>query len=345
MGGGRKGEDLQVSTVPAFSLFFRPLPKQAKRMENNRSHTRAFLMLGLVMLFWAGNSIVGRAVRADVPPFTLAFGRWMIAVLILLPFAARQLWKERAEALAAWRWVLALGFFGVVCFNGFIYKGLHFTTAANALLLQAAIPATVMLLDFAIFRGRPGRMHVLGVVVSTIGVAAIVFRGDPAALMQLRFGPGDGLIFCAVAAWSLYTVFLRKRPAISAPSFLLLTFTIGACAMAPLAAMETMQGQVVAWSPKVLAAYAYIGVFPSVIAYFIYNRATHELGAARAGQAITLMPLFGALLSALLLGEALHRYHVAGMALILGGIVLSAAAARNAAIKTDPARKRAMGTS
>nr|WP_086493901.1 DMT family transporter [Novosphingobium panipatense] len=295
-------------------------------METNRSHIRAFLMLGLVMLFWAGNSITGRAVREDIPPFTLALGRWLIAVLVLLPFAARQLWRERAEALAGWRWVLALGFLGIVCFNSFVYTGLHYTTAANALLLQAAIPAAVTALDFAIFGGRPGRMHVIGVLVSTLGVVAIVFRGDSGAMMQLQFGRGDGLVFCAVAAWSLYTVFLRKRPAISAASFLLLTFAIGALAMAPLAAMEAAQGQVVVWRPGVLAAFAYVGVFPSVIAYFIYNRATGELGAARAGQAITLMPLFGALLSALLLGERLHGYHFAGMALILGGIVLSALA-------------------
>lgn len=213
-----------------------------------------------------------------------------------------------------------------MCFNSFVYTGLHYTTAANALLLQAAIPAAVTALDFAIFGGRPGRMHVIGVLVSTLGVVAIVFRGDPGAMMQLQFGRGDGLVFCAVAAWSLYTVFLRKRPAISAASFLLLTFAIGALAMAPLAAMEAAQGQVVVWRPGVLAAFAYVGVFPSVIAYFIYNRATGELGAARAGQAITLMPLFGALLSALLLGERLHGYHFAGMALILGGIVLSALA-------------------
>jgi drug/metabolite transporter (DMT)-like permease len=260
-------------------------------------------------------------VRDDIPPFTLALGRWVIA---LLPFAARQLWRERAEAKAGWRWVLALGFLGIVCFNGFLYKGLHYTTAANALLLQAAIPAAVMTLDFAVFGGRLGRMHVFGVLVSTLGVVAIVFRGDPAALMELQFGPGDGLVFCAVAAWSLYTVFLRKRPPISATSLLLLTFTIGALAMAPLAAMEAAQGQVVVWSPQVLGAFAYVGVLPSVVAYFIYNRATGELGAARAGQAITLMPLFGALLSALLLGERLQGYHLVGMALILGGIVLSA---------------------
>lgn len=289
-----------------------------------RSNTRAFLLLGLVMLFWAGNSITGRAVRDDVGPFTLAFARWLIATLVLAPFAARQVWAERAAVRAGWRWIAALGFLGIVCFNAFIYSGLHYTSAANALLLQAGIPALVLLLDRVIFGGRAGPLHTLGVAASTIGVVAIVFRGELSALATLRLGMGDALVLCGVVVWALYTVLLRKKPAIGGGSFLLLVFILGAAAMAPLAAWEWAHGQPVVWGPGVLAAFAYVGVFPSVLAYFIYNGATAQLGPARAGQAITLMPLFGALLSALLLGERLEGYHFAGMALILAGIVLSA---------------------
>lgn len=295
-------------------------------MPETRSTTRAFLLLGLVMLFWAGNSITGRAVRDDIPPFTLALGRWLIAVAVLLPFAGRRLWAERAAALAGWRWITALGFLGIVCFNAFIYSGLHFTSAANALLLQASIPALVLVLDRALFGARAGGLHIAGVVASTVGVVGIVFKGDLSALTTLRLGMGDVLVLCGVVVWALYTVLLRKKPPIASSSFLLLVFAIGALAMAPLAAWEWEQGLTVAWSPKVLAAFAYVGVFPSVLAYFIYNAATAQLGAARSGQAITLMPLFGALLSALLLGETLEGYHLVGMALILAGIVLSALA-------------------
>lgn len=293
-------------------------------MSRPPSTTRAFLLLGLVMLFWAGNSITGRAVRDDVAPFTLAFGRWLIASLVLLPIAARQVWTERAEIRAGWRWIVALGFLGIVCFNSFIYSGLHYTSAANALLLQASIPALVLVLDRVIFGGRAGTLHTLGVIASTIGVVAIVFRGDVSALTTLRLGAGDALVLCGVVVWALYTVLLRKRPPISPATFLLLVFVIGALAMAPLAAWEASRGPGITWTPAVFAAFAYVGIFPSVLAYFIYNAATVQLGPARSGQAITLMPLFGALLSALLLGEKLEGYHTSGMALILAGIVLSA---------------------
>jgi drug/metabolite transporter (DMT)-like permease len=313
-------------------------------MPESRSNTRAFLLLGLVMLFWAGNSITGRAVRGDIPPFTLAFGRWLVAVLVLAPFAVRRLVAEREAALAGWRWILALGVLGIVCFNAFIYSGLHYTTAANALLLQASIPALVLVLDRMIFGTRAGRLQIAGVVASTLGVVWIVFRGDASALSSLRLGLGDALVLCGVVVWALYTVLLRRKPAISASSFLLLVFLIGALAMAPLAVWEWRQGLAVDWSPRVLAAFAYVGVFPSVLAYFIYNTATARLGAGRAGQAITLMPLFGALLSALLLGERLESYHLAGMTLILAGIAIAALASRpGAQDKTKVARPGADG--
>jgi drug/metabolite transporter (DMT)-like permease len=293
---------------------------KAGAMTPQRSDLRAFAMIGLVMLLWAGNSIVGRAVRFDIPPFTLAFVRWTGALSILLPFALGTVVRERAAIARAWKPILLLGISGVACFNGFLYLGLRYTTATNALLLQAAIPALVLILDFLIFRVRSTIGQALGVTLSTIGVVVIVFHGDPHAILDLRFGTGDALILCAVVGWAIYTVCLRLRPAIAPSSFIAVTFLIAAVAMAPLAASEWRAVAAMAWTPRVFGAFAYVAVLPSLVAYFIFNAAVAQIGPARAGQAITLMPLFGALLSALLLGERLHGYHIAGMALILAGI-------------------------
>ena len=150
-------------------------------------HWRAFAMLGVVMLFWAGNSIVGRAVRDEIPPFTLAFVRWTCASLVLLPFAARSVWRDRAAILASWKMVVVLGVLGVGTFNTLVYAGLRFTTATNALLVQASIPPMVIALDFLIFRVRAKGLQALGVALSIVGIAAVVFKGDPSA--ALRRGP------------------------------------------------------------------------------------------------------------------------------------------------------------
>jgi len=292
-------------------------------MPDRKAQTRALLMLGLVMVFWAGNSIVGRAVRFDVPPFTLAFLRWSGALLVVLPFALPSLRQDWPAIRKGWPWLLVLGLLGVGAFNALLYTGLRYTTATNALLLQAGIPALVVLLDRLFFGVRAGRWQLLGVLLSTLGVVAIVFEGDAMAALRLHFGQGDLLVLASVGVWSFYTVFLRKRPAIAPVSFIAATFAIGVCAMAPLAVLEWQGGEVVRWTPLALGSILYVALLPSLAAYIMFNSATATLGPARAGQAITLMPLFGALLSALLLGERLHGYHFAGMAMILAGIAAS----------------------
>lgn len=305
-------------------------------MTEKRGDLRAYAMLTIVMLLWAGNSIVGRAVREDVLPFTLAFVRWTGAFLILLPFAAATLRRERAAIARGWAPILLLGLLGVGAFNALLYSGLRETAASNALLLQASIPTLVMLFDRLFFGVRARLWQLIGVLLSTIGVMVIVFQGDIARAAQLHLGHGDVLVLCSVLAWSLYTVFLRLRPPISAIAFITVTFAVGVVTMAPLAFMEWHGGAKVVLTPGVLGAFAYVAVLPSIVAYFIFNAAVVRIGPASAGQAITLMPLFGALLSALLLGETLHGYHAAGMMLILAGIVIS--------LRGRPVRKAQVST-
>ncbi|CUS46438.1 MAG: DMT family transporter [Pseudomonadota bacterium] len=288
----------------------------------------AYIFLAIVMLFWAGNAIVGRAVRDDIPPFTLALVRWAGATAILMPFAWRRLRADAPVLRANWRIVLVLGLLGVAAFNAFLYSGLRHTTATNSMLIQAAIPAMVVLFARLIFSERAALLQVLGVIVSTVGVGWVVSRGDLATLLHLQLGTGDLLILCAVLAWSLYTVLLRLRPDVDPLSFLAATFVIATLTMLPLAAQEWLNGASVTWRPSTIGAFAYVAVLPSLIAYSLYNRAVGTLGAGRAGQMIALMPLFGALLAALLLGEALHAFHFWGMAFIVTGILLSAIAGR-----------------
>jgi drug/metabolite transporter (DMT)-like permease len=300
-------------------------------MPADRQQARAFALLGLVMLLWAGNSIVGRAVRDDVGPFTLAFVRWAGASLVVLPFAIRPVLRDWPVIRRGWKAILLLGLLGVAAFNALLYSGLKYTTATNALLLNAAVPPAVMLFDRLFFGVRSNLGQALGVVASVFGVVVIVFEGDPGAALRLHFGAGDALVLVSVAVWALYTVFLRLRPEISPTSFIATTFLIGVAAMAPLAAWEWQSGLRIVWSPQLGGAFLYVALLPSLLSYFIYNRATGIVGPARAGQTITLMPLFGAFLAAGLLGERLHPYHFAGMALILAGIVVAALAPRPAA--------------
>ena len=283
--------------------------------------SRVYAMLLVVLVLWAGNSIMGRAVRDDIPPLTLALCRWTTALAVLLPFTWRQIRAEWPVIVAHWPMIALLGIIGIGGFNGLLYSGLRETTATNALLIQAAIPALVLLFDFALFRSRPRFAQVAGVAVAAIGVAIIIFKADAAAMLALRFGRGDLLVLGAVVAWGLYTSLLRRRPPIHPLGLLTLLFAVGAATMLPGAATEWGHYPINP-TPAVIAGILYVAVFTSVIAYQMFNRAVAEIGAADAGLVLSLQPLIGAALAALLLGEALHAYHFGGMVLILLGIAI-----------------------
>jgi drug/metabolite transporter (DMT)-like permease len=237
---------------------------------------------------------------------------------------------EGATLRRHWRVVLLLGLVGVAAFNGFLYSGLRSTTATNGLLLQATVPALVLLFGALLGQATPPPAQVAGVALSTFGVAVIVFRADPSAVATLRLNAGDALVLCGCVAWALYTALLPRRPAVHPLAFLAVTFAIGALAMLPFAAAECRRVHV-AWTPTVVGAFAYVAVFPSCVAYFLYNEAVSTIGAGPAGQAMSLMPLFGAALASLVLGEPLHAYHLAGMACICAGIGMTVLGLRRAA--------------
>ncbi|RIV92825.1 DMT family transporter [Aurantiacibacter xanthus] len=294
----------------------------------SNSNYRAMALLALVMVFWAGNSIVGRAVAGQIPPLTLAFIRWTGALLLLAPFAVKPLRRDWPELKRAWKPVLLLGLLGIGVFNSLLYSGLQFTTATNALLLQAAVPGVVLVLDRLLFGLRSGAVQIVGTLATMVGVVFIVFEGDPVRALALHLGRGDTLVLVSVLVWSLYTVFLKLRPQVAPVSFVAVTFAIGALANAPMALWEWHEGLRIVWNTGTVLALVYVALFPSLVSYFIYNYAAAHLGAARAGQSITMLPVFGAFLSALLLGEVLHWYHAVGIALIGLGIALGLAALR-----------------
>lgn len=280
-------------------------------------------LLLLPPLFWAGNFVIGRVVRADVPPFMLSFGRWLIAFVVLLPFAWRQLWRDRAVYWQhRWR-VLGLSLTGVFAFNTLIYKGLHDTVTTNALLLNSCIPVLIMLFGTLFYGQRLRALQLLGVAVSLAGVLEIVLGGDWARLRQLAFNPGDVLVFGAMVCWAVYTLWTRMLPACGRQGLLAVQIALALPVLLLLCGWEWAQGARAVWSWQAFGAFAYIGVLPSVAAYWLYNTAVQRVGAVRAGLSIHLIPLFGVLLSLGWLGETLHAFHVLGIAAIALGLWLS----------------------
>jgi drug/metabolite transporter (DMT)-like permease len=302
---------------------------------------RPYLLLSLTILFWAGNSIIGRAVRDSVPPMTLTAFRWVGASLLVMPFAWRPMMRDMPLLRAQWRIVLVLGLIGIATFNTLLYLGVHYTTASNALLIQASTPPMILLMGWLLLGERTTLSRLLATGLSMAGVLVVVAQGSVHMLLHLTLNVGDILVLIASIAWAAYTVLLPRRPDVHPLTFLAVTFLIGVVCTLPLAVWEVAHGARVVWSPGIAGALVYVAVFPSLIAYVFYVRGVSLAGAAAAGQFINAMPLVGALLAVLLLGERLAAYHFAGMAMILGGIIWFAREAnRQPAAGGEPAPRR-----
>lgn len=286
-----------------------------------------YLLLVLAMLFWSGNMVLGRAIRDDVPPLTLAFWRWAIALALTLPFALPHLRTQWPLLKSGWKPIVVLGLLGVGGYNTFAYIALQYTAATNAVLLNSFVPVATIALSWAFLNKHLRGIEWIGVLLSFVGVATIVGRGELATLAGLTLNIGDLWMLCAVLTWAVYTIGLQWRPGGVHPMLMLAAFTtVGLVALIPAYAWELAQGKTINVTPGSLAGIAYTGLFPGFLGYVFYNRAVGEVGANKASLFIHLMPVFGTVLSAIFLGEIPHSYHYAGIVLIFSGIYLTTAA-------------------
>jgi drug/metabolite transporter (DMT)-like permease len=299
----------------------RPLPPMFARLQN------PYLLLTLTVLFWSGNMVLGRAIRDQVPPLSLAFWRWAIALALVLPLALPQLRAQWPLLRRGWKPVVVLGLIGVATYNTLAYVALNYTAATNAVLLNSFIPIATIALSWAFLKKHLHGIEWLGVLLSFVGVTIIVCRGEVQTLANLSLNIGDLWMLVAVFTWALYTIGLQWRPVGVDPMLLLAAFiAVGLIALAPAYAWEISQGKTIHISTSSLAGIAYTGVFPGFLGYVFYNRAVGEVGASKASLFIHLMPVFGTLLAAIFLAEIPRSYHYLGIALIFTGIYLTTAA-------------------
>ena len=285
-----------------------------------------YLIIILPPLFWAGNFVVGRAVvSVQVSPITLSFWRWLLAFLILLPFIVKPLWQQR-KIIQAHLWkIFILAVLSITAFNSLAYIALQYTTATNATLLNSFIPIFILVITGVFFKEKISNKQILGVFVSLAGVLVILTRLDLDVIKSLTINKGDLWMLLAALDWALYSIFLKYlRPKeISPLPFLGVMLIIGIIVLFPILLINPFNETPIEWNNGMIKAMVYIAIFPSIIAYLSWNYGMQKLGAATGGQFIHLMPLFGALMAVIFLGESIQLYHLLGGACIAMGLWLS----------------------
>jgi drug/metabolite transporter (DMT)-like permease len=292
----------------------------------------AYFAVVSALALWAGNWIVARAVREDISPGLITSARVVLVMLMLAPLALPGLVaKLRSFAARDWAVLALLGLFGGGLHNAMQYLGLQSTTATNGTLFFSLSPVTIMMLAGVLLGERIRAMQWIGVAVSFAGVLTIAVRGDAEALRTLSFIPGDVLCFVSMIFWSGYTVCLRLQRAQLEPiQLLFMVCAVGLLTLLPWLAWDLANDPRARFNLNGTLALLYSAFASVILAYAGWNYAVSRLGAARTGGFSHLLPAFGVIFSAIFLHEYPLWYHFVGMALIFGGITLSALKASSA---------------
>lgn len=282
-----------------------------------------YLLLSITSLCWAGNAIVGRLAAGHIPPVTLSFLRWSLAFLIILPFAWSHLVHDWAAIRRHLGTMVILSITGIGAFNTMQYWALEHTQALNTLLLQSAGPLFVAAWSLVLLGIRLTLAQAGGLALSLVGVLVILLHGDLTTLKNIEFNAGDIIFVAALAIFGLYSALSFKRPRIHGLSFVGFTFGCGAAVLIPLLIWELLARPVMRIDTANLLSLFYVAVFPSTLAYLCFNRGVQLIGANRAAPFFHVIPVFGAAMAIVFLGEQPQPFHVIGFALVLTGVFVA----------------------
>ncbi len=290
---------------------------------HSRIWANPYLLLALTTLLWGGNAIASRLAVGNVSPMALTSLRW-IGVALIFPVVFRKELVAFWPVIREYRLRIAImGGLGFTAFNALMYLAGHYTTAINIGIMQGAIPAMVMIGAWIAFRVSLRPVQIAGLLLTMSGVALVALRGDLAVLSELAFNHGDILMVIAGCFYAGYTLALRKRPPL--PGLVFFTcMALVACALSlVLFGVEIALGQQQwpNWMGWLIVLYVTLG--PSIAAQLMFMRGVELIGPSRAGLFVNLVPIWGAVLGIVLLGEPFAAYHGAALALVLGGIWLA----------------------
>jgi drug/metabolite transporter (DMT)-like permease len=290
---------------------------------------RSAVLLMIPPLLWAGNAIVGRMVHDIVPPMTLNFLRWLLAFLLLLPFAYNVL-RRSSPLWTHWKQYAWVSLLGLGCYNSFQYLALQTSTPINVTLVASSTPVFMLAIGALFFKQSVRKAQILGALMSIIGVMLVLCRGDWQALLQVRLVLGDVFVLLATACWAGYSWLLAQ---ITEPAevrnnwayLLMAQITLGLGWSSLFTAGEwALTDAHIDLGWPLATALLFVALGPALLAYRCWTLGVQQVGPSIAGFFSNLTPLFAALLSTLILGEWPAWYHMVAFALIVGGIMVSA---------------------
>lgn len=295
-----------------------------KRHYNKQVQIGTILAI-IACVIWSGNFIASRYSIQIAGPISLAFFRWTVATLTMLPFAFKNFKKEKEIFKNNLSYFFWMALVGVAVYNTMIYQAGHSTTAINMALYGSIIhPIVATLLAAWLVQEKLHWKSIAGIALGVIGIIVLLSKGDINTLLHFKFATGDLWMIGAGFCFGSYNVFVRKKPiGISNNSFLLVIFAIGTVLLLPFALYEMNFVQPIIFNKEFLLIVLYLGIGNSTIAYLLWNMAIHRLGSAKTALFGTLIPFLSSIEALFILNEQFTVFQIISGVIIVSGIVIN----------------------
>ncbi len=284
--------------------------------------TNPHFLLTLTSIFWAFNTVAGRAAVGEVSPLLIVSVRWFFVSIILSILCRNQLIETWSILNKKIKWLIFMGLFGFTGFNSAYYVAAHDTIAINLGLVQGTMPAFIIITAWIWLKDKINFTQFLGVLITFIAVLIVVCSGNFNALIELELNSGDIVMIFACTLYAIYAVGLRKKPKISALPLLTFFAYIAFLGSLPGFIYETYSNQLILPGQKGFIILGVIIIFPSLLAQIFFIKGVEKIGPSRSGLYTNLVPVFSSLLAVFFLGEKFQFFHLLSLIMIFTGIYL-----------------------
>ena len=284
--------------------------------------TNPHFLLTLTSIFWAFNTVAGRAAVGEVSPLLIVSVRWFFVSIILSILCRKQLIETWSILNKKIKWLIFMGLFGFTGFNSAYYVAAHDTIAINLGLVQGTMPAFIIIIAWIWLKDKINFTQFLGVLITFIAVLIVVCSGNFNALIELELNSGDIVMIFACTLYAIYAVGLRKKPKISALPLLTFFAYIAFLGSLPGLIYEIYSNQLILPGQKGFIILGVIIIFPSFLAQIFFMKGVEKIGPSRSGLYTNLVPVFSSLLAVFFLGEEFQFFHLLSLIMIFTGIYL-----------------------
>jgi len=283
-----------------------------------------YTLLFVQPIFMATNLIIARGGVEHVPPISLAFWRWFIVFLILIPFFFDEILKKKNDLKKETWKLFFLGLMGCGICGAFPFIAGMSTTLANMGIIYTSSPIFIIILSLVFFKEKINLSRIIGLFLCIFGVITIISKGKIDLLINFKFTSGDLWMIGSALGWAIYSIYLLnwKSKFTLMARFTLIAF-FGALSLMPFYVIEEVYFFNTIFNLNFLFWTLFAAISPGIIAFTLYTKVQKYVGASLAGFVLYLYSVYSAIYGIIFFNEALLSFHYFGAGLVFTGVYLA----------------------